>query len=236
MHAKSVSRFRHFSSFSLSFLFPREEISTLSRQASFRRVNSVSTDPRGTVLRLNYSPHARHTAASLSYVSSRVCTTWFRLSEFMTPLIRISRLLVPYVSHLFKNSYRNILWWILHTVARSCCSLRLISRLAHWLTYFDFSRKQTSGFGSFERACSRLHGEVWARVLISTLFSFITDRRKHPSEGGGDAKDQPVFPWGQSMNISNSACRARDWRFIVQTPDGEVLSFSDSNLSVRRWY
>lgn len=169
MHAKSVSRFHHLNSFFLSFLFPREEISTLSRQASFRRVNSVSTDPRGTVLWLNYSLHAQHTAASLSYVFSRVCTTWFRLSELMTPPIRISRLLVPYVSHLFKNSYRNILWWILHTVARSCSSLRLISCLTHWLTYFDFSRKQTSGFGSFERACSRLHGEVWASVLMSTL-------------------------------------------------------------------
>lgn len=30
----------------LSFYFPREEINSLSRQASFRRLNSVSTDPR----------------------------------------------------------------------------------------------------------------------------------------------------------------------------------------------
>lgn len=64
-----LSSFKYFSHFlSLRLLFPREEISTLSRQASFRRMNSVSTDPRGTVLRLNFSLHAEHTATSLSYV------------------------------------------------------------------------------------------------------------------------------------------------------------------------
>lgn len=49
-------------------LLCREEISTLSRHASFRRMNSVSTDPRGAVLLLNYSLRIKHTAASLSYI------------------------------------------------------------------------------------------------------------------------------------------------------------------------
>lgn len=49
-------------------LLCREEISTLSRHASFRRMNSVSTDPRGAVLLLNYSLCIKHTAASLSYI------------------------------------------------------------------------------------------------------------------------------------------------------------------------
>lgn len=56
------------STFFLHVLFCSEEISTLSRHASFRRMNSVSTDPRGAVLRLNYSLHIKHTAASLSYI------------------------------------------------------------------------------------------------------------------------------------------------------------------------
>jgi len=37
----------------------REEISTLSRQASVRRVNSVSPDARGVVLTLNYYVHTQ---------------------------------------------------------------------------------------------------------------------------------------------------------------------------------
>lgn len=41
-------------SFILSLFSPREEISTLSRHASFRRMNSVSTDTRGAVLTLNF--------------------------------------------------------------------------------------------------------------------------------------------------------------------------------------
>lgn len=47
--------------FSLALVSHREEISTLSRQASFRRVNSVSTDTRGAVLLLKYSYHTEHT-------------------------------------------------------------------------------------------------------------------------------------------------------------------------------
>lgn len=47
--------------FPLPSVSQREEITTLSRQASFRRMNSVSTDTRGAVLLLNYSFHTEHT-------------------------------------------------------------------------------------------------------------------------------------------------------------------------------
>lgn len=86
-------------------LFCREEISTLSRQASFRRMNSVSTDPRGAVLRLNYSLHIKHTAASLSYIFlPRPPDPDSACQAFVTSLIKIRTLAVPHVSRIFKHS------------------------------------------------------------------------------------------------------------------------------------
>lgn len=48
---------------------------------------------------------------------------------------------------------------------------------------------------------------IWNFVV----FLLIADRGKHPSEGGGNTEEQPVFPWGQSAYLYKSACRARAW-------------------------
>lgn len=60
-----------------------------------------------------------------------VCTTWFRLSVFLTPLIKI-RLLV-YVSHLVIDSYRNKLWWILDFALYNQECLIVAALLITWL-------------------------------------------------------------------------------------------------------
>lgn len=105
----------------------------------------------GTVPEL-FSSRRMHCSIIILGFSSDVCVTWFRLSGFVTPAVKSSRLLVPRVSHLFKDSHRNILWWILHMRA----SLMLISCCAARLTYFDFPRKLASGFESLEGATHRL--------------------------------------------------------------------------------
>lgn len=98
----------------------------------------------GTVPKL-FSSRRTHCSIIILGFSSDVCVTWFWLSGFVTPAVKSSRLLVPRVSHLFKDSHRNILWWILHMRA----SLMLISCCAVRLTYFDFPRKLASGFWKF---------------------------------------------------------------------------------------
>lgn len=150
-----------------------------------------------------------HCSTIILGFSRDVCATWFQLSGFVTPAVKISRLLVPRVSHLFMDSHRNILWWILHMRA----SLMLIPCRAHRLTYFDFLRKRVSGFGSLEgmmhRLVSgfRLLAKFWLPKsfiphLIQHFHFFLSaDRREHPSESGGNPQDQHVFPRGQSTNI-----------------------------------
>lgn len=98
----------------------------------------------GTVPEL-FSSRRTHCSIIILGFSCDVCVTWFWLSDSVTPAVKGSRLLVPRVSHLFKDSHRYILWWILHMRA----SLMLISCRAVRLTYFDFPRKLASGLGKF---------------------------------------------------------------------------------------
>lgn len=92
IHSGTVNFFNHLNIFLLfslvSLVSLREEISTLSRQASFRRMNSVSTDTRGVVLLLNYSFHTEHTVALQQHLvfSARPDSG----CETLTPLIKFS--------------------------------------------------------------------------------------------------------------------------------------------------
>lgn len=129
--------------FSLCLLFLREEISTLSRQASFRRMNSISTDPRGAVLLLNYSFHAEciycPTAASSFNVFCYVGTTWFGLSGFLTPLIKKS---VDYRSHMFLLFSRTVFQKRYYNEYLILCSKTTSAAVIAWPTLFVFPRKQ----------------------------------------------------------------------------------------------
>lgn len=73
---RRVSFFNHLNNFLSSSFSHREEISTLSRQASFRRVNSVSTDARGAVLFINNSFHILFCSILHKPSSVRPDTIW----------------------------------------------------------------------------------------------------------------------------------------------------------------
>lgn len=202
--------------YTFEYLFPlfspvshREEICTLSRQASFRRMNSISTDTRGAVILLNNS-------AASSCVFSYFVMTWFGLMCH---------------SHLFRVSLSkcvammNTLYCALSPRVSASCGCQ-----------------GTEWGGRFERAWYVLH-YLESHSWSFPLFLLSADRGKHPAEGGGNPKDQPVFPRGQSTYVSYSAwarakAKASHWGCTVDMSDDKVLSFNIWNLNpvhLRDW-
>lgn len=207
-------------------------------------MNSVSTDTRGAVLTMNLSFHTEHTVLLQHHLvfsdliqAVRLWHHWLESAGRWSPVFHIIT---------YSSSYGNSpkFYWSeylkLCSITMGVSKLQqsrdnLLSVISHCCTHcVDL---WVSGFGSFETCVMfyvRPPWEVcdfwrvwvapisWVLQLIPLLSLTLADRRKHPSEGGGNLEDQPVFPRGQSTYLSNSACKARaaDWGFTVQMPGG----------------
>lgn len=61
---------------------------------------------------------------------------------------------------------------------------------------------------TYFRVLAKFECDLILSPTSNPALCFFADRGEHPSEGGGNLKDQPVFPRGQSTYLSISACRA----------------------------